>query len=235
MRHVPLPDRAPTTVRCLRIAAAAALCLAGCAGPETTPSASASAATIDPARIYLRNCSACHGERGDGRGLAQSVLVTTPRDFTADPARVNLSREYMIAIVRDGRPHTAMAGRGERLSQPQIEATVDFIRAAFIPPEPGSALAQARSTYRQSCARCHGDRGQGVMGRAGQPSGPPLARHRVRSALGAAQMTEAILRPVHSAAGPAAAAALAPADAVALVDYIRSTFIEISSASVPKP
>ena len=235
MPHAPVSDRTPTTARCSWIAAVAALWLAGCARPEATPSASASTAAIDPARIYLRNCSACHGERGDGRGLAQSVLVTTPRDFTTDPARVNLSREYMIAIVRDGRPHTAMVGRGERLSQQQIEATVDFIRAAFVPPEPGSALAQARSTYRQSCARCHGDRGQGPAGRAGQPSGPPLARHRVRSALGAAQMTEAILRPVHSAAGPAAGAPLAPAEVAALVDYIRSTFVEISSARVAEP
>ena len=38
----------------------------------------------------------------------------------------------MIAIVRDGRPHTPMVGRGERLSQQEIEAAVDYIRATFM-------------------------------------------------------------------------------------------------------
>ena len=60
------------------------------------------------------------------------MLATPPRDFTRPEAARDLSREYMIAIVRDGRPHTPMVGRGERLSQQEIEAAVDYIRATFM-------------------------------------------------------------------------------------------------------
>ena len=105
------------------------LALAGCAAapaPDSTPPAR------DGAAVYLRVCSVCHGEKGDGRSRAAPVLATPPRDFTRPEAARDLSREYMIAIVRDGRPHTPMVGRGERLSQQEIEAAVDYIRATFM-------------------------------------------------------------------------------------------------------
>lgn len=96
---------------------------------------SANAAEIDPGAIYRRVCSVCHGEKGDGKSLAQSALATPPRNFTAPESRLRLTREYMIAIVRDGRPHTPMTARGLRLSQEEIEAVVDFIRARFMSAE----------------------------------------------------------------------------------------------------
>jgi mono/diheme cytochrome c family protein len=106
--------------------------LASCAvSPEPTNPGTA----IDPAALYQRYCSACHGENGDGNSLAQSALATKPRDFTAEESRLRLSREYMIAIVRDGRPHTPMTARSTRLSQQEIEAVVDYIRRRFMPAE----------------------------------------------------------------------------------------------------
>src|SRR5215469_5262601 len=33
-------------------------------------------------KIYLENCAACHGERGDGKGSEAQKLKTKPRDFT---------------------------------------------------------------------------------------------------------------------------------------------------------
>jgi len=107
----------------------AVLALAGCVAtptPEPLPPAR------DGATVYLRVCSACHGERGDGKSLTTAVLATAPRDFTRPEAARDLSREYMIAIVRDGRPHSPMVARGERLSQQEIEAAVDYIRATFM-------------------------------------------------------------------------------------------------------
>jgi mono/diheme cytochrome c family protein len=92
------------------------------------------AATQTGTAIYRRHCAACHGEKGDGRSLAREALAARPRDFTAKDARKELTREYMIAIVRDGRPHKPMVGRAARLSQEEIEAVVDHIRAAFMPP-----------------------------------------------------------------------------------------------------
>jgi hypothetical protein len=32
--------------------------------------------------IYLKNCAACHGEKGDGKGICSAFLLPQPRDFT---------------------------------------------------------------------------------------------------------------------------------------------------------
>ena len=87
---------------------------------------------IDGGALYLRQCSVCHGEKGDGRSLATPALAKPPRDFTSMPAREGLSREYMIAIVRDGRPHSPMMARSSRLTQEQVEAVVDYVRERFM-------------------------------------------------------------------------------------------------------
>lgn len=99
------------------------------------------AKAIDAGAIYLRVCSACHGEKGDANSLARGALAKRPRNFTAPEARLRLNREYMIAIVRDGRPHTPMTGRASRLSQEEIEAVVDYIRARFMSAAPDPAPA----------------------------------------------------------------------------------------------
>jgi len=211
------------------------LVFAGCATQDAVPAAAPATAKADPAEIFLRNCSACHGERGDGRGLAQSSLVTAPRDFTTDDAQAHLSREYMIAIARDGRPHTAMVGRSVRLTHEQIEAAVDFIRTAFLPPEPGTARARGRTIYRQSCAQCHGDRGQGSTFRPGQPASPAISRARARPELTAERMAEAISRPVHVPAVAAFALKVPAAEVAAVVEYVRTAFIEVSAASRREP
>lgn len=102
------------------------------AGAIILASATARVDAAEPGAIYQRNCAACHGEKGDGNSRAQATLSKKPRDFTAQESRSRLTREYMIAIVRDGRPHTPMIARGSRLSQEEIEAVVDFIRGNFM-------------------------------------------------------------------------------------------------------
>lgn len=178
------------------------------------------------ADLYLRVCSVCHGEKGNGQSLASGALKTAPRDFTTEAARTSLSREYMIAIVRDGRPHTAMVGRTSRLAQDEIEAVVDFIRAAFLPPEPGTELAQGRALYRKSCASCHGDRGQGSAARGAMPPSPPISAVRARPGLTADAMAGAILRERHAKGLAVSASGFTAAEAQAIAAYVRSAFIE---------
>ncbi|MBI5790633.1 MAG: c-type cytochrome [Rhodocyclales bacterium] len=122
-------------------AATSALLLVLAAPVSLAADAPQSGASIDAGAIYLRVCSACHGEKGDANSLAQGALAKRPRNFTAPEARLRLNREYMIAIVRDGRPHTPMTGRASRLSQQEIEAVVDYIRARFMSAAPDSAPA----------------------------------------------------------------------------------------------
>lgn len=204
-----------------RRAAAAALVLIAVA--------TAFPADADPGRgaaIYQRVCSACHGERGDGRSLAAGALRNAPRDFTTEQAREALSREYMIAIVRDGRPHTPMVGRTERLGQADIEAAVDFIRAAFIPPEPGSPLAAGRSAYRRACAGCHGERGQGGPARAGLPAAPPIAAALAAPGFADERVRRASVREPHVPGARVEGLPLSGEEADAVAGYVRSAFIE---------
>ncbi|NJD87612.1 MAG: cytochrome c [Betaproteobacteria bacterium] len=192
--------------------------------------AATAAAAADPGRgatVYQRVCSACHGEKGDGRSLASHALRTAPRDFTTEEARLALSREYMIAIVRDGRPHTPMVGRTERLAQDEIEAAVDFIRAAFMPPEPGTPLAKGRSLYRSSCAGCHGDRGQGGVPRGGGRPVPAVSAVRAGPGLTPERMAQALRRHEHVPGLPVPGLPLEAGESDAVARYIQAAFIEV--------
>lgn len=84
--------------------------------------------------IYVHNCAVCHGERGQGSNLPVGG-PTLPKNFASPQSRAELSRERMIASVTHGRPGTAMAAFGGRLSAGDIEAVVDYIRAALMVPE----------------------------------------------------------------------------------------------------
>ena len=82
--------------------------------------------------VYSKNCSVCHGERGDGRSRAQASLNPPPRDFTTPAARLELDRQRMLHAVTYGRADTAMAGFKTQLSSADIVAVVDYIRAGFM-------------------------------------------------------------------------------------------------------
>ncbi len=102
-------------------------------------------------RLYKQHCSACHGDRGDGASWAKNSLNPPPRDFTAAPARAELSRERMITSVTHGRPGTAMMPFASRLSQREIGAVVAYIRNRFMglggesEPEPESESEDSSS------------------------------------------------------------------------------------------
>lgn len=210
MHHPQLKLAAP----CWRSVALALLAFAA--------SSSASARMSEGAEVYRRHCTVCHGANGDGQGLSRIALVLPPRDFTTEAARRALTREYMIVIVRDGRPGTPMHGRKTRLAQPQIEAVVDFVRAAYMRPEPGTPLARGREIYLAGCASCHGDRGQGGQTAGGKPL-PALSAVTRAPALMRNRMLTAIGSPGH---GAPAAASLPQADIEAVAGYVAAAFID---------
>lgn len=82
--------------------------------------------------VYNKNCSVCHGEKGDGRSRAQASLNPPPRDFTSPAARAELTQQRMITSVTYGRPDTAMAGFKSQLSEQDIQAVVDYLRTGFM-------------------------------------------------------------------------------------------------------
>ena len=203
--------------------AAAALALAAAA----IPSHADGLAIADAAALYQRNCAACHGERGDGRSRARDSLSTKPRDFSADEAREELPRDYMMAIVRDGKYGRAMAGRKGRLTEAQMEAIVDFIRAAFMPPPPGTPAARGRQLYRTNCAGCHGDRGQGGI-EHGTLRIPAISRALGRAGLDAPAMDAALASERHGTLRGGFATKLPAPDREAIVTYVRTAFVESS-------
>lgn len=98
--------------------------------------------------VYAQNCIVCHGERGQGSNHPVGGPVP-PRDLASPQARAELSRERMLNSVTHGRPGTAMASFASRLSQPDIEAVVDYVRAALMVPTADAI----------SGTRAHGGRG----------------------------------------------------------------------------
>jgi cytochrome c oxidase cbb3-type subunit III len=82
--------------------------------------------------VYSKNCSVCHGEKGDGRSRAQASLMPPPRDFTSPASKSELTQQRMISSVTYGRADTAMAGFKGQLSASDISAVVDFIRTGFM-------------------------------------------------------------------------------------------------------
>lgn len=125
---------------------------------------SAAEKPIDAAALYLKQCSICHGDKGNADTRAQSGLNPPPRDFTTAEAAMELTRERMIDAVANGRPDTAMVAHKGRLSDAEIAAIVDYVRANFMQvaevavgtPE---VMGVGEKVYVKNCSVCHGDKG----------------------------------------------------------------------------
>ncbi len=134
-------------------------------GAIVSASLSASEASKTVADVYLKNCSICHGDKGDAQTRARSGMRPKPRDFTTAEAAMELTRERMIKSVTDGRPGTAMVGHKGRLSEKQIVALVDYIRTSFmrvpVAAQGGAteAVSLGEKVYTKNCSVCHGDTG----------------------------------------------------------------------------
>ncbi len=83
-------------------------------------------------KLFTKNCSVCHGDKGNTAVWARSGLNPPPRDFTTAEARQILTRERMIKSVTNGRPGTGMMSFTTKLNAQDIEAVVDYIREAFM-------------------------------------------------------------------------------------------------------
>ena len=81
--------------------------------------------------IYNYRCYFCHGYSGDANTLTSTYLQPPPRDFTREDA-AGLERGYMLGIVKNGKPGTAMHGFSRLLDDDQIAAVVDFVRVEFM-------------------------------------------------------------------------------------------------------
>ncbi|OGS92247.1 MAG: hypothetical protein A2Z95_01165 [Gallionellales bacterium GWA2_60_18] len=141
--------------------------------------------------LYAHNCAVCHGERGQGAPAA--IGITPPRDLSSPQARAELTRKRMLASVTGGHASAGKAGFADRLLPPDIDAVVDYVRAALMVPDTegisgtrahGDKAAvrppqqepfanglignakRGEKLYMSTCITCHGAKGDGKGPRA---------------------------------------------------------------------
>ena len=154
--------------------------------------------------LYLKYCSQCHGEKGDGEGYATPHLYPRPRNFTTGKFKVRTTpngalptHQDLVNIIRRGMPYTSMPAWPD-LSDADLSNLAYFITTfsadfsnAELVPKPmdfGSAPASTNETielgkklYEENgCLKCHGN-----LGRGDGPSAPTLVDdfgHPIRAA-----------------------------------------------------
>ena len=136
--------------------------------------------------IYMKRCSQCHGEDGDGLGVAAEYMYPAPRDFTlglfkyktTDADSEFPTDDDLRATIRDGLIGTAMPGWKEILTDVEIDALIEKIKVMgywddvepdeLAPIEMGAMpaatpemLAVGQEQFEKICAECHGLEGRG--------------------------------------------------------------------------
>ena len=144
-------------------------------------------------KLYEANCSQCHGEKGDGNGVAAPYLQPRPRDFTSGKFKIRTTPSGKLPtdadlhhIIRVGMPYTSMPA-WPQFSEDQIGNLVYYVKS-FSPefakpdgqpegikiPSPPAASSESIEKGKQQysdlgCANCHGS-----DGRANGPTAPTL-------------------------------------------------------------
>ncbi|MCL5060646.1 MAG: c-type cytochrome, partial [Candidatus Thermoplasmatota archaeon] len=118
-------------------------------------------AAPDGAKLYGRNCAACHGETGTG-GIGVPLALPS---FQA-----GISDDYLRKTIRLGRPGRVMPSFAH-LDKAEIEAIVRHVRgwnkgpAATYSTRPVKGdPVHGRQLFGQYCAACHGANGEGSKG-----------------------------------------------------------------------
>jgi cbb3-type cytochrome c oxidase subunit III len=73
--------------------------------------------------LFKQKCSMCHGV--DGKGYA---ALKTP-DFTDPKVQASLTDKEIAEVIKNGKKGTAMPAFGDKLSDEQIHALVNYIRS----------------------------------------------------------------------------------------------------------
>ncbi|MBX3474956.1 MAG: cbb3-type cytochrome c oxidase subunit II [Planctomycetes bacterium] len=112
--------------------------------------------------LFQHYCSGCHGESGNGQGLAMDFLKPSASDLTTR----YLPREEVFRILFMGSEGSAMPSFAE-LTEKDLWAISQYVhgmgRSARKPALETATVAQRRDRgaelYRKNCQTCHGENG----------------------------------------------------------------------------
>jgi len=82
--------------------------------------------------LYQKNCSVCHGDKGDGNTWVSHDLDPKPKNFTDPLVITALTRKRMFNSITNGRPGTAMQPFKTQLSESEINLIIDYIQTTFM-------------------------------------------------------------------------------------------------------
>lgn len=144
-------------------------------------------------QLYLKYCSQCHGEKGDGEGYAAVHLRPRPRNFTSGKFKVRTTangelptHQDLVNVIRRGMPYTSMPAWPD-FSDSQVSDIAYFLttfspefsnpervpQPIQIPSAPKSSKESIESGQKlfvdNGCVKCHG-----TLGRGDGPSAPTL-------------------------------------------------------------
>ena len=136
-------------------------------------------------QLYLKYCSQCHGEKGDGEGYAAVHLRPRPRNFTMGKFKVRTTpngalptHQDLVNIIRRGMPYTSMPAWPDFSDQqasdlayflttfsPEFSNKDNAPKAVELPGAPRSTketIEAGKKLYEETgCPRCHGSLGRG--------------------------------------------------------------------------
>ena len=179
------------------------------------------------AALYQSNCSVCHGDAGDGASHANQGLNPPPKNFTTPEYAQTASHEAIAALIRNGKPGTAMIAWQSVLSPQDIDKLADYILAKFVAQPIATVPDEAFVLYQENCSVCHGDDGMGaVWGQQSLASAPRNFRSEAsRRELDRERMIAAVSFGKPGTPMPGFGTQLDSSQVEAVVDYVRDTFM----------